>query len=275
MRSGLDAAGDGSHASERVWPHAVGLADGLGCQLHLLTVVGDAAGRADAQQALRSLISEASHDAVTAEVVVDDDPATAIVEAAQARSQPLVAMVTRAAAPLGELVFGSVAAQVLRTGGYPLLLVGPGCEPPRGPPRRLLVCLDGSEVSEAILPVAQRLASLTGLEVRLFHVIYPPVDPVTRAAELSREDERMYSGLAELAETWADAGLDVDWQVAAGTIPAETIVRQAAQMPGCVIAMATHGRHALARMLVGSVTNAVVRDAAVPVLTLRPSALLH
>jgi nucleotide-binding universal stress UspA family protein len=263
---------DETTASERAWPHAVALAEQADCPLRLVTVAAGSTRRDDAERRLDELAAGASRDAVSCEVIVGTDPAAEIIATVSQRPRSVIAMATRAPGAIGELVFGSVTSAVLRDAGCPLLLVGPRCEPPSLAPRRLLVCLDGSQVATAILPVARNLAA-TGLQARLFHVIYPPVDPITRAAELSREDKEMYSLLAEQTAAWERDGLQVDWRIESGTVPAETIITEAT--PATMIAMATHGRTALARMLVGSVTNQVVKNSRVPVLTLRPSASLH
>jgi nucleotide-binding universal stress UspA family protein len=263
---------DETTASERAWPHAVALAEQADCPIHLVTVVADSTPRDEAGQRLHELATSASRAAVTHEVIVGTNPAAELIATASQRPRSVIAMATRAPGAIGELVFGSVTSAVLHDAGCPLLLVGPRCEPPQPAPQRLLVCLDGSQVATAILPVAKDLAA-TGLQVSLFHVIYPPVDPLTRAAELSREDKEMYSRLANEAAAWERYGFQVDWRIKSGTVPAETIIAEAT--PGTIIAMATHGRTALARMLVGSVTNQVVKNTRVPVLTLRPSASLH
>jgi nucleotide-binding universal stress UspA family protein len=169
-----------------------------------------------------------------------------------------------------------VSSGLLREGRHPLLLVGPSCDTDPARPfriERLLVCLDGSAVATAILPLVRALASELGAFVLLNHVMYPPVDPVTRDAVLTREQTAMFELLAHQARRWAD--LAVDWRVDEGTHAAATIADQAERRAMDVIAMATHGRSALEQMLVGSTTSEVLGRARVPVLTLRPSTRLH
>lgn len=84
----------------------------------------------------------------------------------------------------------------------------------------------------------------------------------------------MYADLSAQSAAWEQDGLSVDWEVASGTVPSNVILKRAANMRG-VIAMATRGRTALARMLVGSVSMDVARAAPVPVFTVRPGALLR
>jgi nucleotide-binding universal stress UspA family protein len=266
----LVVALDGSSSSERGWEHSVLFAQRLELELHAVTVVTTPSERDAAGAMLESLTADPIGMTVSREVLVDEDPASAIVQTADRCPGAVIGMATRAARPVSELVFGSVAANVLRRARRAVLLIG--CESTHVP-ERLLVCLDPSEASRAILPVARPVAA-AGLETQLLHVIYPPVDPVTRAAELSREDEQMYADLSAQSAAWEQDGLSVNWEVASGTVPSNVILKRAVNMRG-VIAMATHGRTALARMLVGSVTMDVVRAAPVPVLTVRPDALLH
>lgn len=65
------------------------------------------------------------------------------------------------------------------------------------------------------------------------------------------------------------ADLSVRTRVEAADEPAEAIAHAAAE-EGAVIAMATHGRGGLSRLVVGSVADAVLRRATVPLLLFRP-----
>lgn len=144
--------------------------------------------------------------------------------------------------------------------------------------RRVVVPLDGSLLSEAILPYVRVLADSGPVEVELVAVATPPQDFGLRerggpyVGQLpGAEAERLREYLQTVAARLTDAGLQVRTHVCTGE-PAAEIVRRAQAVGADLIAMSTHGRTGLARLLHGSVAAAVLRDAGRPLLLLRPSA---
>lgn len=207
--------------------------------------------------------------------VLEGPPAGVLVNEARRTPDTVVCMAMRGRGPVRETLFGSVSGAVLRTVGRPVLLVGPRAPKPAGDwrARRLVVTLDGSETSEAILPAAAEWARLLGARVEVLSVIYPPGDPEARAVtRLPPEADERYDFVTERARGLEAEGLDVDWQVLAGADPAATILEHVRHVPW-LVAMATHGRTGLAAVLVGSVTSEVVRQHAGPVLVVRPPRL--
>jgi nucleotide-binding universal stress UspA family protein len=143
---------------------------------------------------------------------------------------------------------------------------------------RVLLPLDGSEPAEAILPFAEKIAGPSDAEVLLLRV----VAPVTAAAALAAADplgsdllhlRRVEAGqyVTKVAERLGEKGLRVRTLVTLGD-PAPEIVLAAEAHGADLIAMATHARGALGRAVFGSVADAVLRDAPVPVLLVRMAA---
>lgn len=207
-------------------------------------------------------------------LITGDDPARTLIGAVSDPSQ-LLCMATRGRGALGKVLFGSVTAAVLRGLHAPLVVAGPQLLAPVTPDalRRLLVCLDGSTMSATILPVARQWAEELDLAVRLVHVAYPPGDPLGGPTSLPEETRAATAEVERTAADLVDAGIDADWRVVEDTDTATGIVRHAAHRSVDLIAMTTHGRTGLDRVLIGSVTTDVVRRAPVPVLTLRPERL--
>jgi nucleotide-binding universal stress UspA family protein len=87
--------------------------------------------------------------------------------------------------------------------------------------------------------------------------------------EARRRDAEEY--LAPIAAALRAKGIDVSWQVRRGR-PAEEIVSGARDAHVDLIAMATHGRTGLGRLLFGSVAEDVLRHAPVPVFMIRQPA---
>jgi nucleotide-binding universal stress UspA family protein len=141
---------------------------------------------------------------------------------------------------------------------------------------RILVPLDGSALAEKILPEVIELAGLRGAEVLLLRVVhahtFPGTDPVE--AQVQAVDEAQ-AYLARLEARLVSHGLSVRTAVRYGHA-AEEILDHAKASDATLLAMSTHGRSGLRRFMLGSVAEAVVRHAPIPVLLIRgvaPAAL--
>ena len=149
----------------------------------------------------------------------------------------------------------------------------------------ILVALDGSPHAETILPHVAALATRFAAHVTLLHVSAPPIvldalpaavgagpgpavfiEDATQLAETERAASERY--LDEVATRLADQGLQVTHAQATGPA-AEAIVAVAGQQGADLIALTSHGREGMGRLLLGSVTEAVLRHAPCPILALR------
>ena len=143
--------------------------------------------------------------------------------------------------------------------------------------RRIIVPLDGSELAEQALPQAEGLARLTGAPLHLVRVIDPaglePLGTVVLhtdalAMQLLLEEERIAAReyLERIKQDMRDREPKVTVEYRQGPAAQELL---AITQPGDLLVMATHGRGGLARWFLGSVAEAVVRRASVPVLLIR------
>jgi nucleotide-binding universal stress UspA family protein len=138
----------------------------------------------------------------------------------------------------------------------------------------ILVPLDGSEVSEAALPLATTIAQTSHATLFVARVHAPAtigIDavylPPHWEAEV-REDERAY--LARIARRLAkQARVRIETELLDGT-PGDAISRHAATVGADLIIASTHGRTGLARAWIGSTADWLVRFASVPVMLVRP-----
>ncbi len=137
---------------------------------------------------------------------------------------------------------------------------------------RILVPLDGSPLAEGILPEVAELATLDGAELMLLRVAlahtFPGVD-ATDAQVYAVEEAEGY--LAEVERRLAPQGITVTRAVRYGHA-AEEILDHAQVRRVDLIAMSTHGRTGILRLVLGSVAEAVLRASPVPVLLLRAMA---
>ena len=143
----------------------------------------------------------------------------------------------------------------------------------------MVVPLDGSELAETALPYAVALCRGMDMELVLLHVV--PVnefiysDGIVASGDAPGEKEesaalaRMY--LDGIARRLEDEGLDAQVSVLEGR-PSSVITAVARGVEPSMIAMASHGRSGVSRLLMGSVAEAVVRESGDPVLIVRSQA---
>lgn len=141
---------------------------------------------------------------------------------------------------------------------------------------KILVPLDGSELAEQVLPQVIELANCTGAEIVLLRVPDVPVYEYLMIApelgagmrEQAENEARQY--LERLSEKLLEMGLEVQTQMVYEGAVYSTILNTAKELRVDLIAMSTHGRSGLARLVMGSVADDVVRHAELPVLLVRP-----
>ena len=143
--------------------------------------------------------------------------------------------------------------------------------------RRILIPHDFSDHATAAFKAATRLVAPGG-RITVLHVVVPftPVTDIPPAgiASYIAPDELLAGARRQLDRLLAKTtpkGLDarVEGKVEIGD-PYQRIMEASRGMD--VVVMSTAGRTGLAHLLIGSVTEKVVRHSLVPVLTLRPEA---
>jgi nucleotide-binding universal stress UspA family protein len=143
---------------------------------------------------------------------------------------------------------------------------------------QLLVPVDGSLTSAKAVDTAIELARLNGARVRLFHVI-DELDHVNGFETSKTYNEElvplMRAGgeklLAQMRRRVTDQGLVCDSVlVESGTgRVCEQVAEEARLVRADMIVLGSHGRHGLARMLMGSDAEQIARHAPVPVLVVK------
>ena len=215
------------------------------------------------------------------------EPAAAIVEEAATDPGTLIAMSSHGRSGLARWWMGSVTDKVLHLTDNPLLVIRSVAQP-QGPPETafesIMVPVDGSELAEEILPHVVYLSSAMGLAVDLVRV-NPSRDDYYRSlsigpSEVSRVtpsyeeyieivDGEAEGYLAELGERLTKQGVSpVSTKLLHGPA-ADTIADLAAATPNNLVAMTTHGRSGVGRLVLGSVAERVVRQSGDPVLLIR------
>jgi nucleotide-binding universal stress UspA family protein len=265
---------DGSELSERALPIATRLALRLGAEIHLFSAVEDEAeaARRKEQLAAYQLPCLGLHRSV----VVSDDPAGAIHEELRRLGPPAVACMASHGRGRSAALVGSVATEVVARGHDPLVLVGP--LPPEYPPGHgVIVSVDESPASAALLPVGLGWARLLGEPLTVVTVAEPVPEPVRPGRPFRRmfgPDGDVHEFLDRLVAPLREAGHPVETLALYDPIsPAEGLEQHLKNHPASLVVVSSHARTGLARLVFGSVAAAIVRRSPSPVLVVpRPDA---
>jgi len=191
----------------------------------------------------------------------------------------LIAMSTHGRSGIGRWIVGSVTDKVIHSSSSSMLIVRPSLEDNQvegeAHLRRIIVPLDGSEVSEKALPVAGELAKRLSLEIVLVRVVstiqlsmageWPSGYPDVLGAV---EDEaREYLG-GKGEELRSQGITKLESQVVLGDAAAQ-IADLAHRNGESLVVMTSRGRSGLSRALLGSIADRVVRSCEAPVLLVR------
>lgn len=285
---------DGSELAEQVLPYASELARRADADLLLLTSIQpvgiwDATATAInwereerlAQEYLDAQKGRLEADGVKVRVKRQHGEAAAnILETADAENVSLIAISTHGRSGLSRWLFGSVADRIVQSAHVPLLMIRPDLRAaPKPVFEKVLVPLDGSEVAASVLPFVEEVAKLFGASLVLYHAVPPisaypgfeTVNPQLDGKVLQEMQDQAKQLLSSAAHDIEGRGLHATVAVSID-LAVDGILRAAKETGADLIAIGTHGRSGLGRMVLGSVANAVMRRATLPCLLVHPSA---
>jgi nucleotide-binding universal stress UspA family protein len=285
---------DFSEGSKRAFPQAAFLADWHDAELHILNVTGRhrydyKENKANfpisldtlAEWRRRSSGSGAgpSKDDLEGRPIVQHQvesaaPAERIIEYTDEKEIDLVVMGTHGRRGVDRMLFGSVTEEVVRKADCPTLTVRADADTgPEQAVRRILVPIDFSDASEGALDHAKEIALTYGAELNLLHVVEQPfypsaygMDPISFPTQ--EVVDRVEKQLGEMART--EIGYEHVMVDATVGDPASTILDYVDENEIDLVVLATHGRTGLDRMLLGSVTERVLRRSPSPVFVVKP-----
>lgn len=148
---------------------------------------------------------------------------------------------------------------------------------------KILVCLDGSEIAEKIIPFVEEEALAMGSEVTLLRVVslpanltlgvpgFPsvPFHTSTMPEQLKKEYGMAETYLKRVAQPIREQGIKVKGETLLG-LPGPTIIGYANENNVDLIAMVTHGHSGLRNVLLGSVAEYIVRESGLPIMLIKP-----
>lgn len=214
-------------------------------------------------------------------IVCRGTPFREIVRLAEEEAPNLIVLPTHARTVIDRVLWGSVAAKVVRLAQAPVMTVSPRHEKPQPfGGKRVLFATDFSEWSQHALGFAVSFAEHYGAELLMVHVVTvwdnDPANPEWRFPPLPSEhaevlEARGRERLSE-AEQEVAGGVTLRTKTVRGFDPGLELVRTADEEEADLIVMATHGRTGVSRLVIGSVAERVVRFASCPVLTIKPEA---
>ncbi len=284
---------DGADLGESILPYVTQLVHGLDSPHATLLTVRDPDavwdGKASergidtaidkAQRKLDTLVKDLAVQGISAESqVATGRPTDEILKAIESGGFTLVAMATHGRSALGRGVMGSVTDGIIHRSSLPTLVLRPKALGEYENVAAILVPLDGSPLAETVLPFVEELAVRLSLPVSLLRVASMPsaAEPYSAALLAASHldvDEQVeheaVSYLQDIATQLSAKGLTVEWHVYHGA-PIRTIDQVAKETPNTLVALTTHGRSGIKRLVIGSVADAVIRDSGHPVLVVPP-----
>lgn len=138
-------------------------------------------------------------------------------------------------------------------------------------PTKIIAAIDFSESSLLAMETALSLVPDQGAVVYLLHVLEVPrgIDPIgVLQPSIEELDAEALERLKELIPDNPDKDVRIERLVVRGS-PAKTIASQARERSADLIVVGTHGRTGLARMLLGSTAEALLRQAPCKVLVVK------
>lgn len=307
---------DGSERAEQALPLAARLARANAGSLLLLRVASSSnqvvleAGEAaslrldttagELEKARRYLETVAASQALSgiaiATVVTIGHPAKEILSTAAARQADLIVMCSHGYTGAKRWMLGSVAQQVARQSGVPVLIFREGTAPAaslakEGHAVRIMVALDGSELAETVLaPAAYLSASLSAPQPGVLFLVrilrlptafeYGQDDSFASArtektlavkAYLRTVEDRFQEGELAGLHLKVTSFVDYDRDVAQRLLVLAENDLIEDEVIGCdMLALATHGRSGVARLAMGSVAERLLAATNLPLLIVRP-----
>ncbi len=216
-------------------------------------------------------------------------PAQDILDVAETQPVDLIVICSHGRTGLMRLALGSIAHRIVHRSSMPVLVLREGESVPlvshtdTALPLCALVALDGSSLAEtALAPAANLVAALAAPASGALHLFQVVKKPSANAGESSIERTEAYLSTVKdrLQETLKDLKLSITWSIAADSDVAHAIISTAEHgrrregtggLHNCgLVALSTHGRGGLERLMMGSVTEQVLNTTKLPVLVVHP-----
>jgi nucleotide-binding universal stress UspA family protein len=213
---------------------------------------------------------------------LNNDPADGILEAARELTPDLIVMATHGRTGIAHLLLGSVAEKVAREAACPVFtthrtdaLAG------AKPFQNIIVPVDIAERAASLLTFVRQIAEYSGGTVYPLHIV-PSDETALMLSDVyeAREGNRVNLVTAEnVAQKKLEdltrqhlSGVRYQNQLHVSNDPAKTILEAERAVGADLLVMATHGFHGMFHVLLGSLTEKMMRESRCPVLSLHQAA---
>ena len=280
----LLAATDFSTRSQRALRRAGLIARHSGAELTLVHVVDDDQPRQLVELELREA-KRILDDQIRAMIelqgvrcrpeVIAGNVFEGILRTAHSMKADLVIMGSHRKQLLRDIFVGTTIERVIRTGPYPVLMVNNEVEQPY---KQVFAAVDTVEASAKAIRTARNLGFTSDTHVTLVHAFLPlakekmsyaGVDTDSIDEHVASERVRMAGELVAFLEANELRDQRWSWRVEEGT-PFEVIAFAVKQTRPDLLIIGTHGRSGIAKVLLGSVTEEVLRSLEVDILAVPP-----
>lgn len=275
---------DGSELAERALVYAAGIAERSGAPILLVRAARIGADNPEMNESREYLRKVGNRLSGRVQFdVTRGRAADVIVETAGQVVDPIIVMSTHGRGGLHRWLTGSVADEVVRTAGYPVILVRPGVElPDTLVLRSILVPLDGSEYGEKALEYAAELARAFDSTIHLLRVVDTPSayamfsrhmeaaatgEVLNEIIESMRREAKEY--LTSKAQELEAEGFSIVVKTVDG-YPGESVIEHERHGHFQLVVMTTAGRSGVSRVVFGSVAERVLKLGRSPVMMIRP-----
>ncbi len=139
--------------------------------------------------------------------------------------------------------------------------------------QNILVPVDGSETSFAAVAKAAELAKAFGSKITVVQVL--TLDPYIAAEYITanqtndlieRARASIVKTLEEAKQKFTEQGVEAETKLLEGQVIAREITNAAKDLNADLIVIGSHGRKGFKKLLLGSVTQAILEEGTVPVL---------
>ncbi len=283
---------DGSTPCELILPYVEELGERFGSEIILLHVYSPRSSSTSheyetyIQQAAKAVKEQLGEKAKVESILLSGKAHREIIDYSTKENINLIAMVTHGKFGIKRWILGSTADKVIREASKPVLLIRaetPLATREKGIMNNILTPLDGSKLSEFILPHVEILATETSSkvnpEVTLLQVISPAYyipsgRAVTQVSYSKTEIEQLKakarSYLEKIGNRLKSKQIAVKYEVAVGDA-AEKITEIACKINANLIVMSTHGYSGFSRLFLGSTADRVLHHGNTPLLLVKPA----
>lgn len=277
-------ATDFSERSDRALRRATLLAKQTGASITLVTAVDEDKPRhlvdeekREAEVLLRAMSATVRDvDGVPCEArVALAEPSQAIIQAANEAGPDLLVIGPHRRQLFRDIFVGTTAERTIRNAPCPVLMVN---ATPAGPYRHVLLTTDLSDGSGDAMTSYVELHLADQLPHSVLYVFDVPMLRLALSSGITEREKRQ-----SIEDEWRKASISLSTFLA--SVPLQhvnsllryeekaanhEILAEAAEVPADLIVLATHGRRGLEKLLLGSVTEKVLRDSEVDVLAVPP-----